>query len=549
MLDRWNQHEAAQYAGDLETCAYVSRLLGADPALVLYGGGNTSVKTRQGAEDVLYVKGSGADLARAEPQHFTPVRLEQVQALVDADQLTNDELASAVAQCVLVSSAPRASIETLLHALLPHKFVLHTHADSILAVTNTEHGAKLAADIFARRAPLVPFRASGFALAKAAHEVYRAQATSETIGLILLHHGVFSFGATAHAAYRNMQELVQCAERYLQERGAWALETCAAPSSWEPTEIAHLRRTLSHIAGFPLVLQLQETPELRAFALDARAPVWWEQGPATPQHAVFVKRKPLFGRDAEGYAREYMSELQRYRPIDDVAQLGLDPSPRVVVDREWGTWTASIDAAHAAMTGEIYRHDIEIISRASRHDRYLGLPRSAIIDAEIHYGGFERKARAGYSRHACLLGEVALVASGAAAGATASALKACGAEVAIPGTSSGQDGALPLEAGDASARTTLRALVSQVGGLDVLVIGPGSETWVSECIDLLKLSPRGGRIILQGPETWCARLRTSMAELNAPGLQVVDLPTVSERALQSVCEQISQANGEEQDSV
>src|SRR3954454_5159681 len=359
MQNRWDEAEASRCAEGLEQCVYVSRLLGADSALVLYGGGNTSVKMREGADDVLYVKGGGSDLAQVSAHDFTPVRLSPVQRLIDAADLSNEQLAHAVAQCVIPGDAPRASIETLLHAVIPHRFVLHTHADSILAITNTVHGERIAADIFAELAPRVPFRESGFDLAKTAYAVFQAQAHSRTIGLILLHHGVFSFGESTRSAYDNMLELVGLAERFLKSQRAWHLASSTQAFQWTPTEIVGLRRALSRIAGFPLIMQLQDTPELRAFARDPSVRNWWEAGPATPQHAVFVKRKTLFGRDVDGYAAEYRSEVAQHRPGEALRMLGLDAAPRVVVDPQLGVWTASINAQYAQMTAEIFRHDIE----------------------------------------------------------------------------------------------------------------------------------------------------------------------------------------------
>jgi len=518
MISRWDERDAGGCADDLASCVYVSRVLGAEPALVLYGGGNTSVKTGADA-GVLYVKGSGADLAQVEAHDFTPVRLAEVQRLIEAGDLTNAQLAQAVDRCVIGNNAPRPSIETLLHAVLPHRFVLHTHADSILAVTNTDHGDGAAAEIFGELAPRVPFRESGFELAKAAHEVYRAQAAPNTIGLILLHHGVFSFGDSARSAYENMLRLVGLAEQFLASSNAWELQTSAAACTWTVAEIGELRCAISRTAGFPLTMQLQDTPAFRAFACNPHAAAWWEEGPATPQHAVFVKRKPLFGRGIEDYAQEYRAEVARHRPGAGLETLKLDPAPRVIVDAQLGVWTAGINAHYAHMTGEIFRHDVEIISRASGHDRYAGLPRSAILDAEIHYGGFEAKARSRYSAHGCLLGEVALLAGDADAtsAAIASALGKHGAEVAA--VSAGARGTtLELRPTDDSPQSYLRELVRQVGGLDILIVQPGWESWLQVCRDLLQQAPRGGRVLLAGPPTWCALVR---GELGAePDLRI-----------------------------
>src|SRR4029079_4050809 len=125
-----------------------------EPSLVLHGGGNTSVKTIENAEQTLCVKGSGADLALVNASDFTPVRLEAVKRLITLTDLDNDGLMAAVSTCVAESDRPRPSIETLLHAVLPYKFVEHTHADSVLALTNTANGARIAAEVFGPLAPL-----------------------------------------------------------------------------------------------------------------------------------------------------------------------------------------------------------------------------------------------------------------------------------------------------------------------------------------------------------------------------------------------------------
>jgi rhamnose utilization protein RhaD (predicted bifunctional aldolase and dehydrogenase) len=518
MIDRWDEAEAARCDSDLTACVYVSRLLGAEPALVLFGGGNTSVKSGVDA-GVLYVKGSGADLAQVEERDFTALRLAQVQQLIDAGDLTNTQLAQAASACV-IGNGPRPSIETLLHAVLPHRFVLHSHADSILAITNTDHGDRTAAEIFGALAPRVPFRESGFELAKAAHEAYRAHATSSTIGLILLHHGVFSFGDSARSAYGNMLRLVNLAEAFLSSRNAWKLPASSTPRIWTTEQVIELRCAISRAAGVPLVLQLQDTPEFRAFAENPSAANWWEEGPATPQHAVFVKRKPLFGRDVQAYAREYRSEVGRHRPGSSLKALGLDPAPRVVVDAQLGVWTAGINAHYAAMTAEILRHDIEIISRASGHDRYAGLPGSAVLDAEINYGGFEAKARARYSERDCLLGEVALLAGDADASSAgiAHVLTERGAEVAAPAAERISGATLQISPTDRSPESYIRELVRQVGGLDILILRPGWEAWLPACRRLLQQAPRGGRIVLVGPADWSARALREVVSI--PGLRV-----------------------------
>lgn len=511
MRSRWDDDQAQRCSSDLEQCVYVSRALGSESALVLYGGGNTSVKTSLDGESVLYVKGSGSDLAEVGPTDFTPVRLARAQELIGAEELSNDELARAVQRHVITEQAPKPSIETLLHAVLPYRFVLHSHADSILAITNTEHGERIAAELFGDEAPSVPFRESGFALAKAAHEVYQAQATRSTIGLVLLRHGVFSFGNTARSAYENMLELVGRAERHLASRRAWDVPADDRPMQWQPADIAALRRGVSQQAGFPLLLQWQDTPVMRAFARNRHAAGPWQYGPATPQHAVFVKRTPLFGRGLDDYARRYQSEVAAHCPGQDLPTLGLDPAPRVIADPDIGVWTAGVTARFASMTAEILRHDIEIMTRADRHDRYTGLPTGALIDAEIHYGGFEARTRARYPVQECLLGEIAVLACDDANGALAQALSNRGAETCSASRTNGS-----IE--------EARGIVAFFGGVDILALAPGHEAWLETLLPLLALAPRGGRLVLVGPDDWCRSQRETASRFAGVRVETFTAP-------------------------
>ena len=540
MQSFWNDTEAARCATDLDLRVYTSRLLGGEPSLVLHGGGNTSVKTVEHAEQRLCVKGSGADLAHVSANDFTPVRLEEVKRLIALTDLDNDGLMAAVSTCVAESGRPRPSIETLLHAVLPYKFVEHTHADSVLALTNTANGARIAVEVFGTLAPLVPFRHSGFALAKACHEVFTTQATADTIGLILLHHGVFAFGHTARESYENMLRLVTLAEQYLQRHGAWRLPADDAPGRWTPGEIVRLRRDMSRTARFPLVLKLQDSAECRAFARRHDLPALCGEGPATPQHAVFAKRLPMLGRDVRRYADDYAAYVATYRPGKSLASLRLDAAPRVVIDADFGIWTAGIDAHYARITGEIFQHDMEIMTRASAHDRYAGLSPADVLDAEIHYGGFESRMRESQSDAIALLGEVALVAGPPSdfEMAIARALRARGTAVGVLGGEPQTDSDAQVCLNDSDPGSALRALISRFGGLDVLVLRPGFETWLAVCAEVLSAAPRGGRIVLIGPEDWCERMRGT-AEALPLSVRTVGLGLEPESNEDSIAENVA----------
>ncbi|MEA5472845.1 class II aldolase/adducin family protein, partial [Synechococcus sp. CCY9201] len=241
VLNRWSDADAAaavaRYGAegvseDLALRTYSARLLGADPELVLHGGGNTSVKTRctgllGESIPVLCVKGSGWDLATIEPPGHPAVRLEPLQALRALKALSDEDMVAAQRRNLIDPAAPNPSVEALLHAFLPHKFVDHTHATALLALADQPDAAALCRELYGPRVALVPYVMPGFDLALAAARAYAeaaaaaAEQSIELEGMVLLQHGLFSFGATAQQSYGRMIALVRQAEERIQRaRGA-----------------------------------------------------------------------------------------------------------------------------------------------------------------------------------------------------------------------------------------------------------------------------------------------------------------------------------------
>jgi rhamnose utilization protein RhaD (predicted bifunctional aldolase and dehydrogenase) len=248
MQSQWNDDTAKQtveaYGGegvneDIALRVYTTRLIGRDPLLVLHGGGNTSVKTRAtddlGQEhEVIAVKGSGADMADMEPWGLPAVKLEPLRRMRALDALSDEAMVNLQRLNLLDASAPNPSVETLLHAFLPHKFVDHTHAAAVLALVDQPDGEALAREVYDGRMGIVPYIAPGFGLAKAAAQVFEEKPDVE--GLILHKHGIFTFGETAREAYERMIEMVSLAESRLRQgrpvvfpaaRIAGSLETAA----------------------------------------------------------------------------------------------------------------------------------------------------------------------------------------------------------------------------------------------------------------------------------------------------------------------------------
>ncbi len=545
MRSLWNDDEAASYRGDLGLRVYTSRLLGRDRSLVLHGGGNTSVKIRERdlfgeEEDILYVKGSGWDLETIEEAGFSPVRLKPAVRLASLAELSDPQMVNELVTHMTRASAPVPSVETILHAALPHRYVDHTHADAVVTVTNTPGGEERVREIYGGSVVVIPYIMPGFDLARLCAERFAAEAGPDTIGMVLLNHGIFSFAETARESYERMIHLVDLAEQYLQARGAWNLgpwtELVDSPA---PVETARLRQEISRAAGTPMVLVSRSTPQSLAFARREDAGTISQQGPATPDHVIRTKPVPMFGRDVDAFVQAYRLYFETQARSAKQPKTMLDPAPRVIVDPVLGLATAGRTAKEAAIAAEIYEHTMEIIERASLLGGWRALPSKDLFDME--YWDLEQaKLRKG-GKPPALTGEVALV-TGAASGigrACVDALLARGAAVVgldiNPAISSLLDrpdfrGVVCDVTREEDIRRAVAAGVEAFGGLDVLVLNAGIfpesrrlsdmtlEEWrrvtsinldsnvvfLRECHPLLALAPRGGRVAVIGSKNVAA---------------------------------------------
>jgi rhamnose utilization protein RhaD (predicted bifunctional aldolase and dehydrogenase)/NAD(P)-dependent dehydrogenase (short-subunit alcohol dehydrogenase family) len=431
MRSLWDEGEAAAaaYAGPLAERVYTSRLLGRDHALVLHGGGNTSVKTRErnvfgDDEDIIYVKGSGWDLETIEAEGFAPLRLDRVRRLATLEQLSDVQMVNELRVAMTNPSAPTPSVETILHAVLPFTFVDHTHADALLAITNTVDGERRVREIYGNAVVTIPYVMPGFELARLVAREFPKQAQAGTIGMVLLGHGIFTFGESAREAYELMIELVSRAEAYLLDRGATVDELePVEPRDVSRTAVARLRGDISEAAGRPQILTLHTDPRSLAFVRRADLDQISQQGPATPDHVIRTKRVPQVGLDVGKFQREYeryFSELALARGGPALEML--DPAPRVVLEPDWGVVTAGSTAREAAIAFDVYEHTIDIVLAATALGGYRTLPAADIFAVE--YWDLEQaKLRRGQGSPPMFTGEVALV-TGAASGIGKAAVEA-----------------------------------------------------------------------------------------------------------------------------
>ena len=540
MKNLWNADDAAKFPGALGECVYGSRLLGAESSLVLHGGGNTSVKTTEtdihgDLIDVLYVKGSGWDLATIEPQGFAPLRLEAVKRLAELPSLSDIEMVNQLRLNLLDASAPNPSVEAILHASLPFMAVQHTHADAALALTNTKDGERRVRELWGESAVIVPYVMPGFDLAKACALEFDRQANSDTVAMVLMNHGVFTFGETTEQAYNKMIEVITEAEDYLIREAGVDIKSsaiAAKPLSADGSALdqATLRNRLSHAAGRSMLLA--RTPNERANLFSARSDLREIacRGPATPDHIIRTKQFPLIGRDVEKFVSNYHSYFERNQSRFPGVQ-ELDPAPRVVLDPDLGLLTAGTKIGECEIASDIYLHTIDVIEASEGLGGFVALPETDLF--EVEYWELEQAKLAKSGGSPSLSGEVALV-TGSASGigkACAESLISQGAAVIgiDLNTSSDPVGSSLLElTADVTDRESLAAAVhagvERFGGIDIVVAAAGIFGSSNEIADIvqsdweatlsvnlngvsnllhvahpfLTLSPQGGRVLLVG---------------------------------------------------
>jgi len=540
MQNRWNDQDAAAFTGPLAQRVYTSRLLGADPSLVLHGGGNTSVKAAQknifGEEEtILYVKGSGWDLATIEAPGFSPCRLPTLLKLAKLSELSDTDMARELLVSMTNPAAPAPSVEAILHAILPQTFVDHTHADAIITLTNSVDGEARIREVFGDQVVIVPYVMPGFKLVRAIAALDPARAAPQAIGMVLLNHGIFSWGETAKESYDRMIDLVDLAEDYLKRKSAWTLPAAAfRPASGTlAAPLAALRKGISTLAGFPLILSAHTDEVALAFTQRANVALVSQQGPATPDHVIRTKRVPLVGREVAQYAQDYKAYFDTQAARSPQKLTMLDAAPRVILDPELGLVALGRSAADAAIAEDIYRHTIEIITRAETLGGYRALPVTDLFDME--YWELEQAKLKRQGAPKAFAGEVALV-TGAASGigkACVVSLLARGAAVvgldlnpAITELHKRKDflGLTCDVTDEAALATAIEQAARRFGGLDMLVLNAGifpasrpvaelsSTEWTRVMqinLDanlalmrlahpLLKLAPRGGRVVVIG---------------------------------------------------
>ncbi len=447
MESRWSNSTAAEFAGrfpgcgeDLPLRVYTSRLIGQEPDLVLHGGGNTSVKSTAtdlfGAElEVLHIKGSGWDLASIEPEGLPAVRLDWLRRLRALDRLDDETMVAEQRRALMDPSAPTPSVETLLHAFLPHRYIDHSHADAILTITNQRDAEVRVRDLFGERVGFVPYVMAGFDLARLAAEIFEKSPDVE--GLVLEKHGLFTFGDDARTSYERHIALVDEVERFVEAQVEDRRLLNARPviSIREPEEVSPIvRGALAEPTGDPdrpfrrWILEHRSSDEILHFAAAEAAPrlVW--TSPIMPDHVIRTKgpylllQQPPYGdlgaladqlrAAVENYRAAYRAYFDRNVAAKKLEREPLDPNPRVVLLPGLGLYASGSTRREAGIVADIAAHTLGVKARAEMIGSFEGISEGDLFDME--YWSLEQ-AKLGSRAPAPLEGQVALITGGAGA--------------------------------------------------------------------------------------------------------------------------------------
>lgn len=484
MQNRWNKKDAACAHNDLELRAYSSRLIGADSQLVLHGGGNTSVKSTHidpfgDSQDIIWVKASGYDLASMGPEGFTALDLNRLLKLASLNDLSDPEMVNEVLCARLNPGAAGASIEAIAHALIPFKYVDHSHANAILTISNSPNSIDKFKEIYGERVLILPYIKPGFDLAKQFNEVIHDNDLANWDAVILEHHGIFTYSDDAKNSYDKMINIVYDAEQWLLETYGASPEV--ALETLDPVSVAETRSLISKLAGFAVI-------SMKADAISADKTIPYDKllrgGTLTPEHVIHNKPFPaLIGSNAEAslsaFEDDYVAYFER---ANDTDLLMLAKNPHWAIFESGHCRSFGQNIKRASISADVADATLKAMFYADHMGGWQGLSEQDLRDLE--YWELEQTKLKRQKAPSTLTGKIAVV-SGAASGigaACAQVLSAKGAIVigldidpSIDKTMSkaGFEGKTLDLTDQESIKDSLAEIVDTYGGIDIVISNVG----------------------------------------------------------------------------
>ncbi len=419
MKSLWNEGDASKFSEDLLALrVYSSRLLGQEPSLVLHGGGNTSVKITakdplsSNDIDVLYVKGSGWDLATIEKEGFAPVKLEALLQLASRESLSDSDMVDFQRISMIDAKAPNPSIEAIVHALIPYKFVDHTHSDSVVTITNNPSALKILEEVYGSKIAVLPYVMPGFVLAKAMQDLMAKIQIKKVEGIVLLNHGIFTFGDSAKESYERMIKLVSLAENYLVKNSK---PLAQVESEKNLLELAEIRLEISQIRKKPCYCLWNREGPMVGFSKEKNAKNWISRGTLTPDHVIRTKKSPMFmDTNIKDCAKNYAKEYEDYFNRNKTNGLQcLDLAPRYAVWPGKGLLSFGTSPKEAKIVMDIAEQTVQSIWKGEQIGGWLPLNEKQLF--EIEYWELEQAKLKKASTNSAHNGKIALV-TGAASG-------------------------------------------------------------------------------------------------------------------------------------
>ena len=530
MKNLWDQKIASKLEKKpLHLRVYTSQLLGLDSELVLHGGGNTSVKIFEKnifgeEEEIIYVKGSGINLATIDIKGFTPLRLTHMKKLVELVHISDKTLVREQKLAMTNSEAPNPSVEALLHAIIPFRWIDHTHADAVVTLTNTPKGEEIIQQVYGDSFLIIPYVMPGFKLARMVYEITKKLDWQLYKGMILLNHGIISFGSEAHESYERMINSVKLAENFLKKHSSMPkinLKKRTPILNYQTlTTLAKIRKKVSLIRGNASIARLNSSAEARFFSSIPNIKNISTRGPITSDHLIRTKPAPVYinkknvEKSIEDFASKYGAYFDRHT---DGKQSRLDSSPR------WGVWAQKgiisfgQNSYETEIISDIAMHTVRSIQHAEnlKSSNFRGwkpISENHIFEAE--YWDLQQAKLKTESQPQEFKGKIALV-TGAASGiglACAEHFNQLGAAVAgldinsginkilLDRTKSGGTNILGIRCDVTEKHAIAKAIsktIQYFGGIDILVLNAGTF-------------PAGKAIEEVEDETWNNSLKTNL---------------------------------------
>ena len=371
MQNLFLQEDACRFSSELDMRVYTSNLLGQSDELVLHGGGNTSVKTKVNGEDILYVKGSGWDLVSIKAEGFAPVKLAALLEMSQKKVLSDSDMVKEQKAAMIDSSAPNPSVEAILHAIIPFKYVDHTHADAVVTISNSVSGIENIQNIYPNFL-IIPYVMPGFVLAQVIAKKSKNLDWSKCEGIILHNHGIFTFDDDAQKSYTKMIDAVTRAEEFLAGHTHIIIKK---PELKKHIDLKKLQHLLSKHKGYEVVLKVNDSDLAYTYASKKNLKSFASRGVLTPEHIIRTKRIPLILEDngMEAAIVKYKEKYKEYFETFSTNEVMLNPAPNYAVIKDFGVVSFGRDEKEAKIIDDIVLHTMLAVLRADQLDGYKSI--------------------------------------------------------------------------------------------------------------------------------------------------------------------------------